>query len=199
MLMRPGPSVAAGRRTGRRMNGGIETRGKEEDKEMMTTVGDGGARPCHISHWTGAAPRRRGVISPNIIPSSPTGKSTGEGRRVEERKKWRCLILTAILMHLPPSLHLFFLTLSPSSSQSCHLFFSLLFFTSPPNFCLLFLSSIHSFSFSGFLHTFLLLLSLPFFSPSPSYQSLSFFPLFLPVFLPPSLPPSLPLEPPNRT
>lgn len=36
---------------------GIETGGKGEDKEMMTTVGDGGARPCHISHWTG---RRHG-------------------------------------------------------------------------------------------------------------------------------------------
>lgn len=25
--------------------------GKKEDKEMMTTVGDAGDRPCHISHW----------------------------------------------------------------------------------------------------------------------------------------------------
>lgn len=84
MLMRPGPAVAVGRRTGEEDERGTETRGKGEDKEMMTTVGDGGARPCHISHWTGAAPWRRAAISPNIIPpSGPTGKSTGEGRREE--------------------------------------------------------------------------------------------------------------------
>lgn len=39
-----------------------QTRGEEdepgEDKEMMTTAGDGGARPCHISHWMGG--RRHG-------------------------------------------------------------------------------------------------------------------------------------------
>lgn len=40
---------------------------------VMTTVGDGGARPCRISQRTGAVPQRPGVIPLNIIPPfSPT-------------------------------------------------------------------------------------------------------------------------------
>lgn len=35
---------------------------------LMTTVGDGGAQPCHISQWTGAVPQRPGVIPLNVIP-----------------------------------------------------------------------------------------------------------------------------------
>lgn len=38
----------------------------------MTTVGDGGARPCRISQWTGAVPERPGVIPLNIIPDFST-------------------------------------------------------------------------------------------------------------------------------
>lgn len=34
---------------------GVQTGGKREDKEMMTTVGDAGDRHCRISHWMRAA------------------------------------------------------------------------------------------------------------------------------------------------
>lgn len=79
---------------------------------MMTTVGGGGARPCHISHWTGAAPPRRGAMAPNIIPpSGPTGKSV----EVEE-------VGEVEVFNAPLSLHLFLLYL-----------FSFLFLSSPPS------------------------------------------------------------------
>lgn len=39
----------------------------------MTTVGDGGLRPCRISQRTGAVPQRPGMIPLNVIPPfSPT-------------------------------------------------------------------------------------------------------------------------------
>lgn len=79
---------------------GSETRGKGEDKEMMTTVGDGGARPCHISHWAGgAAVEARCDLSEH---NSSLRSDWEVDRGGEEAKKWRCLIPMAILVHLPP-------------------------------------------------------------------------------------------------